>query len=180
MSRSQIRVPTAFVWSRAKRPPAFAGSSPASCSPGTGFEETLRPMTAPWRTAWITGASSGIGRAVAVALAQRGVKVAASARSGDKLAEIARHYPGIAPLPLDVTAAVAMADASRSITSTLGPIDLAVFSAGIWEAMSARNFSATKAAHSMAVNYQGIVNGIEAVLPTMLARGEGHIALVAS
>ena len=38
-------------------------------------------MAAPWRTAWITGASTGIGRALAVALAERGVKVAASARS---------------------------------------------------------------------------------------------------
>ena len=137
-------------------------------------------MTAPWRTAWITGASSGIGQALAIALAQQGVKVAASARSQAKLAEIAGQHPGIAPLPVDVTALAAMAEAARSITNTLGPIDLAVFNAGIWEAMSARNFSAAKAARSMAVNYQGIVNGIEAVLPSMLERGTGHLALVAS
>ena len=137
-------------------------------------------MATRWRTAWITGASSGIGRALAIALVQRGVKVAASARSADKLAEIARHHPGIAPLPLDVTLADAVAEAPRSISSTLGPVDLAVFSAGIWEAMSVRSFSAAKAARTMAVNYQGIVNCIEAVLPTMLERGEGHIALVAS
>ena len=43
-----------------------------------------------------------------------------------------------------------------------------------------RNFSAAKAAHSMAVNYQGIVNGVEALLPSMLQRGAGHIALMAS
>ena len=137
-------------------------------------------MTAPWRTAWITGASSGIGRALAIALAQRGVKVVASARSQAKLTEIAGQHPGISSLPVDVTALVAMAEASRSITATLGPIDLAVFNAGIWEAMSVRNFSAAKAARSMAVNYQGIVNGIEAILPGMLERGTGHIGLVAS
>ena len=137
-------------------------------------------MPARWRTAWITGASSGIGRALAIALVQRGVKVAASARSADKLAELARHHPGVAPLPLDVTIAQGVTEAPRSIASTLGPVDLAVFSAGIWETMSARNFSAPKAARTMAVNYQGIVNCIEAVLPTMLERGEGHIALVAS
>jgi len=137
-------------------------------------------MTAPWRTAWITGASSGIGHALAIGLAQRGVKVAASARSEVKLSELAGQHPGVAPLPVDVTAQAAMAEASRSITHTLGPIDLAVFSAGIWEAMSVRNFSAAKAARSMAVNYQGIVNGIEAVLPSMLERGTGHIGLVAS
>ena len=80
-------------------------------------------MAAPWRTAWITGASTGIGRALAVALAERGVKVAASARSADKLAELARAHPGIAPLPLDVLDAAAMTEAVRSIAGTLGPID---------------------------------------------------------
>src|SRR5262249_1500933 len=137
-------------------------------------------MTAAWRTAWITGASSGIGQALAITLAQRGVKVAASARSEDKLSEMARQHPGIAPLPVDVTALAAMTEASHSITSTLGAIDLAVFNAGIWEAMSGGIFSAATAARSMAVNYQGIVNGIEAVLPSMLERGKGHLVLVAS
>lgn len=137
-------------------------------------------MTAPWRTAWITGASSGIGQALTIALAQGGVKVAASARSGVKLTEIAGQRAGITPLPVDVTVLAAMIEASRSITNTLGPIDLAVFNAGIWEAMSVRNFSAAKAARCMALNYQGIANGIEAVLPGMLERGTGHIGLVAS
>ena len=89
-------------------------------------------------------------------------------------------HPGIAPLPLDVLDAAAMAEAVRSISSTLGPIDLAVLNAGTWEPMSSRNFSAAKAGRSMAVNYQGIVNGIEALLPPMLERGAGHIALMAS
>ena len=137
-------------------------------------------MAARWRTAWITGASTGIGRALAVALAQRGVKVAASARTADALAELARAHPGIAPLPLDVLDAAAMAEAVRSIEGTLGPIDLAVLNAGTWEPMSTRNYSAAKAARSMAVNYQGIVNGLEALLPAMLQRGAGHIALMAS
>jgi len=137
-------------------------------------------MALPWRTAWITGASSGIGRELALTLAGRGVKVAASARSAEALAELARARPGIAPLPLDVRDLGAMLEAARSIAGTLGPVDLAVFCAGIWEAMSAHNFSAARAAHSMAVNYQGVVNGIEAVLPAMLERGEGHIAAVGS
>jgi short-subunit dehydrogenase len=115
-----------------------------------------------------------------IGLAQGGVKVAASARSGVKLTEIAGQRAGITPLPVDVTVLAAMIEASRSITNTLGPIDLAVFNAGIWEAMSVRNFSAAKAARCMAVNYQGIANGIEAVLPGMLERGRGHIGLVAS
>jgi short-subunit dehydrogenase len=137
-------------------------------------------MAKTWRTAWITGASSGIGRELAKVLAARGVKVAASARSADKLADLARAQKGVAPLPLDVLDAPAVAEAVRSIEGTLGPIDLAVLNAGIWEPMSARNFSAAKAAHSMAVNYMGLVNGIEALLPRMLERRSGHIALMAS
>lgn len=137
-------------------------------------------MPARWRTAWITGASTGIGRALAVALVRQGVKVAASARSADTLAELARANPGIAPLPLDVRDPAAMAQAARSIAGTLGPIDLVVLNAGIWQPMTARSFSAAKAAQSMAVNYLGVANGIEAVLPAMLERGQGHIAMTAS
>ncbi len=137
-------------------------------------------MPAPWRTAWITGASSGIGRELAIALAERGVTVAASARSDDKLAELARAYKGIAPLPLDVTDAAAAAEAARSIAGTLGPIDLAVLNAGIWEPSSGRAYSAAAAARSMAVNYMGIANCLEVLLPAMLERGAGHIALMSS
>jgi short-subunit dehydrogenase len=137
-------------------------------------------MQAQWRTAWITGASSGIGRELAIALAERGVTVAASARSGDKLAEMARANKGIAPLPLDVTDAAAVASAARSVAGTLGDIDLAVLNAGIWEPSSARAYSAAAAAHSMAVNYQGIANCLEALLPPMLERGVGQIALMSS
>jgi len=69
---------------------------------------------------------------------------------------------------------------SEALPSSLGPIDLAVLNAGIWETMSSRQFSAAKAAHSITVNYQGTANGVEALLPAMLERGGGHIAMVAS
>jgi short-subunit dehydrogenase len=137
-------------------------------------------MQLPWRTAWITGASSGIGRALAIALAARGVKVAASARSADRLAELAAAQPSIAPLPVDVTDLAGMRQAVESIAATLGTLELAVFSAGIWQAMGAGGFTADKAARSMAVNYQGVVNGLDAVLAPMLARRSGHVALIAS
>ncbi|KAB2911944.1 MAG: SDR family NAD(P)-dependent oxidoreductase [Hyphomicrobiaceae bacterium] len=137
-------------------------------------------MATPWRTAWITGASTGIGRELALALAGSGVKVAASARTADRLAELAQIAPGVAPLPLDVADRAAMAQAARGIAGTLGPIDLAIFNAGIWEPMSSRNFSSATAGRSMAINYMGVVNGIEAVLPGMIERGSGHIAMVAS
>jgi short-subunit dehydrogenase len=137
-------------------------------------------MQAAWRTAWITGASTGIGRELAIALAERGVKVAASARSADMLAQLAATHPGIIPLPLDVTELAAVREAAQSIAQTLGGLDLAVLGAGVFEAMSARFFSAAKAARCMSVNYQGVVNGMEAALPPMLARGAGRLAIIAS
>ena len=137
-------------------------------------------MAAPWRTAWITGASTGIGRALALNLGRRGVKVAASARSLDKLAEVAELDTNITPFPLDVADLGATTETVRSIAARLGPIDLAVLNAGVWEAMSSRNFSADRAQRSMAVNYQGVANGLEALLPDMRERGSGHIAMVGS
>jgi short-subunit dehydrogenase len=137
-------------------------------------------MAETWHTAWVTGASSGIGRALALTLARSGVKVAASARSADRLAELARLDGNILPHALDVRDAAATAAVVRDIASRLGPIDLAVLNAGVGELMPLRSFSAAKAREAMEVNYLGIVNGVEALLPAMLERGSGHIAMMAS
>jgi len=137
-------------------------------------------MSPPWRTAWITGASTGIGREVAVRLARAGVKVAASARSADALAALAREVPGISAHPLDVANASATARVAAEVSRDLGPIDLALLNAGIWQPMGGTDFDAAKSAQSMAVNYQGVANAIAALAPAMIARGGGHLALVAS
>lgn len=66
-------------------------------------------MTATWNSVWITGASQGIGRELALQLAQQGVRVACSARSADTLELLHDAHEGILPLPLDVTDPGAMA-----------------------------------------------------------------------
>lgn len=137
-------------------------------------------MTTPWRTAWITGASSGIGRALCVALASHGVRVAASARSGDALANLAATHPGITPFVLDVTDRAAVNATVDRIERELAPIDLAILNAGVGHMMSATRFDAGKAANVMAVNYLGVANGIEAVVRHMAPRSTGHIAVVSS
>lgn len=137
------------------------------------------PAGPKWRVAWITGASTGIGRELALDLAARGIKVAASARSADTLAALSDAAP-ILPVPLDVTDRSAVLAAAIRIRETLGPIDLAIFNAGVWQPMGARQFDASKTAHSMNVNYQGVCNGLEAVIPEMIARQSGQIALVSS
>ncbi|MFN3746949.1 MAG: SDR family NAD(P)-dependent oxidoreductase [Hyphomicrobiaceae bacterium] len=137
-------------------------------------------MPLPWRTAWITGASSGIGRALALSLARQGVLVAASARSHDGLASLSAEEGRIRAYALDVTDRAAVADAHKQIVADLGGIDLAVLNAGVWHPMKATAYSAEHAADSMAVNYLGVANAVEALIPDMVQAGRGQIALVAS
>ena len=133
-----------------------------------------------WASVWITGASSGLGRELALRLARRGCKVAVSARGADALAELAREAPGITAYPLDVTDRQAVLAAAESITRAQGPIDLAVLSAGIFKPLSVSRFSAEAAAQSMAVNHGGVCNCLEALIAPMTTRGAGQIAIVSS
>lgn len=135
---------------------------------------------ATWATAWVTGASSGIGRALVVALARRGIKVAASARRLPELHDLAATAPNITPFALDVTDLDQVKAAAAAIAERLGPIDLAVFNAGIGHRMGAHDFDPALAARAMNVNYMGLVNGIAAVKDDMLRRRRGQIALMSS
>ncbi len=137
-------------------------------------------MSGTWKTAWITGASTGIGREIAVKLARDGVRVAASARSADRLVELAQTQVGIVPVPVDVTNRTAVAVAHRRIVETIGTVDLAVLNAGVWHPMAASAYDAVQVAQSMSVNYLGIANALEPLIPGMIAAGKGHLALVAS
>jgi short-subunit dehydrogenase len=133
-----------------------------------------------WKTVWITGASSGIGREVALLLAGQGCKVAVSARSADKLADLAAQHANIVPFPLDVTDIAATRTVVAAIEQRLGVIDLAILNAGTWDPMGANDFTAARAEASMRVNYLGLANGVEALVPGFIARKAGHLALVAS
>lgn len=138
-----------------------------------------RPMPR-WNVVWITGASSGIGRELAIRLASGGVKVAVSARSADKLIELAAAHANISAYPLDVTDGPATKATVDAIEATLGPIDLAVLNAGTWDPMGAKDFTAARAEASMRVNYVGLAQGVDAIVPRFLLRKAGHLALVSS
>lgn len=137
-------------------------------------------MTAQWKTAWITGASTGIGRELALKLAADGVRVAVSARSTEKLDELARTHANIRAFPLDVTVRADVQAAYGRIVEACGPIDLAILNAGVWHPMPASQFDAERVAQSMSVNYLGIVNALEPLIPAMIGAGRGQLALVAS
>ena len=133
-----------------------------------------------WPVVWITGASTGIGRAVALALAAGGSKVAVSARSADKLADLAAAHANVTAFPLDVTDGAATAAVIAAIETRLGPIDLAILNAGTWDPMGAKDFNADRVAASMAVNFVGVARGIEHMSRLFMQRRRGHLALVAS
>lgn len=126
---------------------------------------------------WITGASGGIGKALAQRFAKAGFRVAASARDAEALAELAAASGGrIEAVPLDVTDAEAM----RQAAARLAPIALAVFNAGTHVPMGAADFSAETLKRLFGVNLFGVAHGVEAVLPDMLRRRAGKLAIVAS
>lgn len=135
----------------------------------TGFQSVL-----------ITGASSGIGRALALQLARDGWRVAVSARNTEALAALAAEAACIVAVPLDVTDEGAVARAVATIEAAHGPIALAVLNAGTHERMTAEDFSLATLRRLIDLNFMGVANALAALLPRMRARGAGHLAVVAS
>lgn len=132
-------------------------------------------------TAWVTGAGSGIGRALARRLAETGWTVAVSARTARDLDTLAAEVPGrITAFLLDVTDAAACVETGRQIEASLGPLDLAVFNAGSYFPTTAEDFSVANFKKTVDVNLMGEVNCMGAVVPSMLARRAGHIVLMGS
>jgi len=132
-------------------------------------------------TAWVTGAGSGIGRALARRLAQTGWAVAASARTARDLDTLAAEVPGkITAFQLDVTDAAACVETARQIEAALGPVDLAVFNAGSYFPTTAEDFSVENFRRTVNVNLMGEVNCMGGVVPSMRARRAGHIVLMGS
>ena len=130
------------------------------------------------KVAWVVGGSSGIGAAVARELQARGARVAISARRQDQLDEVADGT--MLALAADVTDAESLQAAASRIREVLGPIDLAVLSAGYWKQMTGNDWDAESFNRHVQVNLVGMSNSIAAVLPEMLARRSGVIAGISS
>jgi NAD(P)-dependent dehydrogenase (short-subunit alcohol dehydrogenase family) len=132
-------------------------------------------------TLWITGASSGIGRAVALRYAREGWKVVASARGADQLAVLAAEMPGrIVAEPLDVADPAAVAAAVARIDRDHGPLDAAILNAGTHKAFPAEQFDVASFRALVEINLMGAVHCLGAVLPLMIGRRRGQIAVVSS
>ncbi|HMK41483.1 MAG TPA: SDR family NAD(P)-dependent oxidoreductase [Methyloceanibacter sp.] len=134
----------------------------------------------PWKIAWITGASGAICGEIARRLAASGVGVAATARPSEKLDQLAAGAQHIKAYPADVLEPDELKATVAKIESDLGPIDLALLGAGMYAPFDIRNIDLDGFHRSMALNVDGVINAVAAVLPAMLARRSGHIAIMGS
>jgi len=141
------------------------------------FSQVAKPSQG---AAWVTGASGGIGRAVALKLAKEGWEVWVTARSLDELEALAAEMPGkIKPLAGDVTDPAAMREIVDKITAQ-GPLVLAILNAGIYTPLRAHKFDVTTANKMIDVNLKGVINGLDPVMKHMMERKSGVIAITAS
>ncbi len=134
--------------------------------------------------AWITGASSGLGQALAQQMAADGWRVAVSARNSDQLrqlADAAQNLDGaIHAFPLDITDEAAVRATVHAIERDFGPIDQAVLNAGNHQPVLARQFASAPFRELTDINLMGTVHCLDALLPVMIPRKAGRIAIVAS
>ncbi len=129
-------------------------------------------------TFWITGASSGIGAALAEELHLRGGRIAVSARRREGLEAVSRGRMHVEPL--DITDGFAVQSAVHSVREALGSIDVAILNAGTWQQVRIDGFDAESFRKIFDTNVMGTVQCIEALLPTMLVQKRGVICGMAS
>ena len=129
---------------------------------------------------WITGASSGIGKALAIKFAENGWIVAASARRENLLKELQNKNQNIYPYPLDVTDIEKCKSTAKSIIDDLNGIDICVFGTGMHDPKSEKQFNLNKIREIMEVNYFGTMNSINSIYDYFSEKKNGQISIISS
>ncbi|MFO1315265.1 MAG: SDR family NAD(P)-dependent oxidoreductase [Burkholderiales bacterium] len=142
----------------------------------------LNPPLPAWPGArvWVIGASTGIGAAVARALLARGARVALSARSADKLADVAGHAAAAVVLPLDFTSTASVTAAWRELQGRWQGIDLVLIVAGTHREIRAWEVTEENSRALLETNLHGVINTVSVVVPGLLAQGHGALGVVSS
>lgn len=133
-------------------------------------------MTTTPQVALVTGATSGIGKATAVALAAAGFQVIGTGRHTARLTAPA----GVSYLDLDVTSDESVASAVKQVIDRFGHVDVLVNNAGVGSTGAGEEFSITQTQDIFDINVYGVMRTIKAVLPHMRAQGRGRIVNVSS
>jgi short-subunit dehydrogenase len=129
---------------------------------------------------WITGASSGIGRALALKFANEGWTVAASARRESLLQDLNKENQNIYPFPLDVTNAEQCQTVFKHIIEKFNDIEISIFGTGIHDPESEKKFNLDKIRKIMEVNYFGTMNAINSVYGYYSDKKSGQISIISS
>lgn len=132
----------------------------------------------------VTGASSGIGRAIALALAAEGAKVVLAARREESLRQVAGEIEKggreALAVPTDVTQAADVARLVEAALQRFGRIDVVVANAGVYYRGLIETLTPEVFEHSLEVNFMGAVRPVLAALPHLRAQESGHIVLICS
>ena len=129
---------------------------------------------------WITGASSGIGKALAIKFAENGWIVAASARRENLLNELKQINQNIYPFPLDVTEIENCKTVAKKILDQFKNIDICVFGTGMHDPKSEKTFNLKKIREIMEVNYFGTMNSINSIYEYFSEKKSGQISIISS
>ena len=129
---------------------------------------------------WITGASSGIGKSLAIKFAKEGWNVAISARRENLLNEIAESHKNIKSFPLDVTDKKKCIEVFEEIKKNYGNVDVCFFSTGTWNPKTERDIDIEQIENVFKVNFFGTVNSIKAVENYFKDKKKGTISIVSS
>jgi short-subunit dehydrogenase len=136
------------------------------------------------KVVFITGASSGIGRALAVELGRRGAAVGLLARRAEALRDVAGEVEKAGgkalALPADVRNAGEVEKAAARIRELWGHIDVLVANSGVGMITPGTNFRADEVTEVITINTIGVINSVAAVLPDMIARRGGHLVAISS
>ena len=129
---------------------------------------------------WITGASSGIGKAVAIKFAENGWTVAVSARRQNLLNELKQINQNIYPFPLDVTDIEKCKLVASNIINQFNNIDICLFGTGMHDPKSEKKFNLEKIREIMEVNYFGTMNSINSIYDYFSEKQNGQISIISS
>lgn len=135
-------------------------------------------------TIWITGASSGIGRALALSYASLGAKLVLSSRNREALREVQQqckpYAAGVLVLPLDLEINSDYSNLVQQVVAAFGTIDLLILNGGISQRSTVLETPAAVERRVMEINYFGTVALAKAVLPVMIRQQRGHLVVVSS
>ena len=132
------------------------------------------------KTIWITGGSTGIGKALAIKFASKGWNVAISARRIELLNEISNSYENISGFPLDVTNKEKCKEVFKEIKNKFGDVDICFFSTGTWDPKKEKEIDVEQIENVFKVNFFGTVNSIKAVEQYFRDKKKGIITIVSS